>query len=314
MFKFISNYMAVLTVICAIIGYMEPNMFLWVKPYFLWMFAATMFSVGLVLPFEEAKSALSKPKSIVIGVSAQYTIMPLLGFAAAGIMTALGYDSALAIGFIIVGCAPGAMASNVMTYLAGGAVAFSIAMTMLATMLSPLVTPALMELLAGVWLPIPFWPMMQTIFLTVVLPLMVAMVIKPKLKSWQEQIEHAAPALASIAIIIICSYAVAANQERIAQISAMVVVLVVLVNGLGYLFGHLVAKLFSFEMAYRTTLMIEIGMQNAGLGVALALQHFEPQTALPGALFAVWCIVTTAALTRFLKTKDMDDVVIDAAV
>ncbi len=314
MLKFISRNIAVLTVICAVAAYFYPALFLLVKPYFLWLFAATMFAVGLVMPFEEAKSALKDPQSILIGVTSQYTIMPLLGFLAAWILTALDYPPALAVGFVIVGCAPGAMASNVMTYLAGGAVAFSIAMTMLATMLSPLLTPALMELLAGVWLPIPFWPMMQTIFLTVVLPLFVAMLLKPRLVRFHDQIEHAAPALASIAIIIICSYAVAANQERIAQLSAWVVVLVILVNGLGYVFGYLVARLFSFQTAYRTTLMIEIGMQNAGLGVALALQHFEPQTALPGALFAVWCIVTTAALTRFLNTKDMDDVVLDAAV
>lgn len=314
MFKFISKNIAILTVICAVVAYFYPPLFLLVKPYFLWLFAATMFAVGLVLPFEEAKTAFKNPKSILIGVTSQYTIMPLLGFAAAWILTALDYPPALAVGFIIVGCAPGAMASNVMTYLAGGAVAFSIAMTLVATMLSPLLTPALMEFLGGVWMPIPFWPMMQTIFLTVVLPLFIALLLKPKLSKFHDQIEHAAPALASIAIIIICSYAVAANQERIAQLSALIVVLVILVNGLGYVFGYLVATLCSFQATYRATLMIEIGMQNAGLGVALALQHFEPQTALPGALFAVWCIVTTAALTRFMNTKESEIPAFDAAV
>ena len=149
-------------------------------------------------------------------------------------------------------------------------------------------------------MPIPFWPMMQTIFMIVVLPLLIAMLIKPKFKVWHRQIEHIAPALASIAIII-CSYAVAANQERIAQLSAWVIVLVILVNALGYVFGYFVARLFHFKASYRITLMIEIGMQNAGLGVALALKHFEPQTALPAALFAVWCIMTTAALTKVLR-------------
>ncbi|MDX8381084.1 MAG: bile acid:sodium symporter family protein [Ghiorsea sp.] len=301
MFKWLTNNMAVLTLVCAIAAFFYPPAFLIFKAYFLWLFAITMFAVGLVLPLEEAKLALKSPKSIIIGVASQYSIMPLLGFAAASFLTWLDYPPALALGFVIVGCAPGAMASNVMAYLAGGAVAFSLAMTLLATMLSPLVTPALMELLAGVWLPIPFIPMMQTIFMIVVLPLLLAMVIKPKLKPWHQQIEDVAPALASIAIIIICSYAVAANQERIAQLSVWVVVLVVLVNALGYVFGWLVAKLFAFKTSYRVTLMIEIGMQNAGLGVALALKHFEPQTALPAALFAVWCIVTTAALTRYFK-------------
>jgi len=309
MFKWVSNYMAILTLAGAVAAYFFPPLFLLVKDYFLWLFAVTMFAVGLVLPLDEAKQALRKPQHIVIGVVSQYTIMPLLGFAAASVLMALDYPPALALGFIIVGCAPGAMASNVMTYLAGGAVAFSIGMTLIATMLSPLLTPALMQWLGGVWLPIPFWPMMQTIFLIVVLPLFVAMLIKPKLKPWHTQIEIIAPALASLAIIIICSYAVAANHERIAQLTAWVVVLVVLVNALGYVFGYIVAKIFSFQRSYKITLVIEIGMQNAGLGVALALAHFEPQTALPAALFAVWCIITTAALTKVLKHQQTTEVV-----
>jgi len=303
MFKLISKHMAVLTVLCAVAAFFYPPAFLVFKDYFLWLFAITMFAVGLVLPLDEAKAAMRKPQYIAIGVISQFTIMPALGFAAATWLIYLDYPPALALGFIIVGCAPGAMASNVMTYLAGGAVAFSIAMTLLATMLSPLLTPALMQWLGGVYLPIPFWPMMQTIFMIVVLPLFIAMLIKPKLKAWHTQIEHIAPALASLAIIIICSYAVAANQERIAQLSAWVVILVVLVNALGYVLGYIVAKVFSFERSYTVTLVIEIGMQNAGLGVALALKHFEPQTALPAALFAVWCIVTTAALTQALKQQ-----------
>ena len=48
---------------------------------------------------------------------------------------------------------------------------------------------------------------------------------------------------------------------------------------------------------------IEIGMQNAGLGVALALKHFAAETALPGAIFAVWCILTAAGMTAYLRQR-----------
>jgi len=116
MFKWITKNMAILTLVSAVVAYVYPALFLPVKDYFLWLFAATMFAVGLVLPLDEAKAALKDPKSIVIGVMSQYSIMPLLGFAAAGIVTWLGFPPALALGFIIVGCAPGAMASNVITF------------------------------------------------------------------------------------------------------------------------------------------------------------------------------------------------------
>jgi len=262
-----------------------------------------MFALGVVLKPEEAKSALFRPVQIGLGVLTQYSIMPLLGFAAANIAVMQGVSPAIALGFVIVGCAPGAMASNVITYLAGGAVAFSIAMTMLATLLSPLLTPVLVESLGGAFLEIPFWPMVKTICMTVVLPLLLGMLLRPRLGTFGADAEVMAPGVAAIAIIIICSYAVAANHERIADVSVWLVLLVMMLNGLGYLLGWAAAALFNFDQKHKITMAIEIGMQNAGLGVALALAHFEPETALPGALFAVWCILTAAGMTRYFHIK-----------
>jgi len=300
LWQFLSRNMAMLTLAGAVAAYVYPPAFMVFKNYFLWCFAATMFALGVVLKPEEARSALSRPSRIGLGVLSQFTIMPLLGFAAATLCVWQGVDPALALGFIIVGCAPGAMASNVITYLAGGAVAFSIAMTMVATMLAPLLTPMMVELLGSAYMDIPFWPMMQTILLTVVLPLLLGMALRTRLGSQQLKAEQIAPGIASLAIIIICSYAVAANHDRIADTPALVVALVILLNGLGYLLGWLAATLYGFDHRHKITLAIEIGMQNAGLGVALALKHFQPETALPGALFAVWCIITAAGMTRWL--------------
>lgn len=301
--RFLSGNLALLTVIGAVAAYIWPPLFLVFKPWFLWCFAATMFALGLVLEPAEAREAMQKPARIAIGVAAQFTIMPLLGFAAGAIAMAQGLGPAVALGFVIVGCAPGAMASNVITYLAGGAVAFSIAMTMVATMLSPLVTPALVELLGGHFLAIPFWPMMRTILVTVALPLALGMLLRPRLGRLEPMACGIAPGIAAIAIVIICSYAVAANQGRIASLSLWLLLLVVLVNGLGYVLGWAVGGLARFDVRHRLTLAIEIGMQNAGLGVALALKHFEPAAALPGALFAVWCIITAAGMTRMAERR-----------
>jgi len=300
---FLSRNLAFLTLAGAVAAYLYPPLFLPFKDYFLWCFAATMFALGVVLQPEEAKDALSRPHQIGLGVLTQYSIMPLLGFAAASIAVMQGMSPAIALGFVIVGCAPGAMASNVITYLAGGAVAFSIAMTLVATLLSPLLTPLLVETLGGAFLEIPFWPMVKTILMTVVAPLLLGMVLRPRLGAYAKRAEIIAPGIAALAIIIICSYAVAANHERIAEISIWMVLLVVVLNGLGYLLGWSSAVLFGFDQRHKITMSIEIGMQNAGLGVALALKHFEPETALPGALFAVWCILTAAGITRYLHKQ-----------
>jgi BASS family bile acid:Na+ symporter len=112
------------------------------------------------------------------------------------------------------------------------------------------------------------------------------------------------PAIATVAIVVICSYAVAANQEQIASVGLQVFSFVVLLNALGYGAGWFLARLYRFDRRHQLTLAVEIGMQNAGLGVALALAHFDPKTALPGALFAAWCILTAAGATAFLRRRE----------
>ncbi len=301
--RLITNGLAPLTLLGAIAAYFMPELFLPFKHIFKWLFAATMFALGIVLEPAELRDTLRHPGRIGLGVLTQFMVMPILAFLVA---TLAGLPPALALGFIIVGSAPGAMASNVIVYLAGGAVAFSIAMTTVATFLSPLLTPSLGEWLGGRLLPIPFWGMMQTILLIVVIPLAVGMQLRRVLGTRLALAREIAPALAALAIIIICGYAVAANQGRIATVGPDIFLLVVLLNGLGYLLGGLLARLYRFDPRHRVALAIEIGMQNAGLGVVLALEHFRdtPETALPGALFAVWCIITAAGATAWLRRRE----------
>lgn len=297
----LTNALAPLTLLGALLAYAVPASFLWLAPGFQWLFAATMFALGVVLHPEELHATLARPKAIAQGVAAQYVIMPSLGLAA-GMLSAL--PPALALGMIIVACAPGAMASNVIVYLAGGAVAYSVALTTVATLLSPVVTPALVKWLGSAYIDIPFWPMMQTILLTTVLPLLLGLGLRRLLQTRAALLscaERLAPAVAALAIVCICSYAVAANHARLADIGATLLIAVVLVNAFGYLLGWQAGRLFGFDNRHKLTVAIEVGMQNAGLGVVLALKHFEPEAALPGALFAVWCILTSAGLASWLR-------------
>lgn len=300
-FKLISTNLAPLTLMVAIAAYIFPDVFLVFEYVFLWFFAATMFSLGVVLDPNELKQVVRhQPKQIGLGLITQYTVMPLLGAMAA---YSSGLPNEIALGLIIVACAPGAMASNVVVYLAGGALAYSIALTTVATLISPLLTPVLVEWLGGALLPVPFWPMMQTIILIVVLPLFLGMTVKRMLGDKTQVMTDIAPAIAVLSIVIICSYAVAANQPRIADMGMQLFLIVVMVNLIGYLAGWQLAKFYGFEKKLQIALSIEIGMQNAGLGVALALKHFSAATALPGAIFAVWCILTAAGMTAYLKSK-----------
>jgi BASS family bile acid:Na+ symporter len=308
--RFIANQLAPLTLLGAIIGYLYPPVFMVFATtvlgmkLVLWMFAITMFALGLVLEADDLKSTLQQPLSIGLGLLTQFTVMPTLAILAVWLGD---LPPAYALGLIIVGCAPGAMASNVIVYLAGGALAFSITLTFIATLLAPVLTPTLVQWLGSAYFEIPFWGLMLTITKILVIPLLLGMllrqtVIKPQHMEWVQAI---APAMGAIAIIIICSQAVAGNHDRIATVGPSLFGWVVLINASGYLIGWLLGKLYRFNHAYRVTLAIEIGMQNAGLGVALALAHFSAETALPGALFAFWSVITAAIATKILKRKEL---------
>ncbi|MDH5229256.1 MAG: bile acid:sodium symporter family protein [Gammaproteobacteria bacterium] len=299
-FNFIGKNLALLTALGAISAYFYPPAFLIFKSSFLWFFAATMFALGLVLESDDLKATLKQPLPIIYGLATQYTVMPLLAFAAAMLSN---LPPEIALGLIIVGCAPGAMASNVVVYLAGGAIAYSITLTTIATLVSPLFTPTLVELLGGALLPIPFWPMMKTIIYTVLLPVLLGISVKKYFARQVKPIIQIAPTIAVIAIVIICSYAIAANQSRLSTVGLELLFWVVLINALGYVLGWYLAKLYGFGLRKRIALSIEIGMQNAGLGVALALKHFQAETALPGAIFAVWCVLTAAGMSAYLRSR-----------
>ncbi len=296
----LANGLAPLTLAGAVAAYLYPPLFLGFKAGFQWLFAATMFALGVVLEPRELAATVREPGRIGLGVLTQYSVMPLLGFAVAML---LPLPQTVALGFIIVAAAPGAMASNVIVYLAGGAVAYSIALTTVSTFLSPFLTPLLVKWLGGVFLPVAVWPLMRTILLTVVVPLAAGMLLRRMLGRGLALARELAPAVAALAIIVICGYAVAANQPRIAAMGPLVLIAVVLLNGLGYLAGWGLARLYGFDPRHRLALAIEIGMQNAGLGVVLALRHFPPEAALPGALFAVWCILTAAGASGWLRRR-----------
>jgi BASS family bile acid:Na+ symporter len=297
---FFTNALPFWAILASIFAYNWPISFLGFKDTIQWWFALTMLGIGTVLHPEDFLRVVQKPAPIFFGTLIQYTVMPMLGLAAAIFS---GLPKEIAVGFVLVGCAPGAMASNVMTYLARGDVPYSVSLTTLSTVLAPIVTPFLVLKLGGIFVPVEFWPLFKTILWTVVIPLFTGFAIRLRFPQYISFFEAFSPAFAVLAIVVICGYVVAANAAQLAHLSAWIASLVVAVNVLGYIGGYLAAKFARMNTARRATLAIEIGMQNAGLGVVLALKHFSPDSALPSALFAIWAIVSASVYVRVVKAR-----------
>ncbi len=203
----------------------------------------------------------------------------------------------------MAGAVPGAMASNVISYLAEADVALSIAITTCSTFLAPLLTPYLTYLFARSYLQVDFIAMFKSIMLMVVVPLGVGLFLKHRYRSRIEKVLNVFPAISTLFIAFICGLIVALNKEKLAGITGLIFVAVVLLNMVGLVGGYWAGRLYGFSEKRRRTLSIEVGMQNAGLGAVLALKHFPPEAALPSALFATWCVITASVLAGIWSKK-----------
>ncbi len=264
-------------------------------------FALTMFGIGVALHPDEFKRILRKPWIVAVGSAAQFSIMPLGAFVLARIFN---LSPIMTVGLILTGAAPGAMASNVMSYVAKADAAYSVSLTTVSTLLCPLLTPTLTWLLARSTLPIPMGKMMVDVLIMVLIPLLLGFVVRRLFTRRIEKILPVFPALSATFIVFICSVVIALNREHLPRVTGVVLIVGIILNLYGLAAGYGVARIFRMSLSRRRALSIEIGMQNAGLGSALALENFGEEAALPAALFVFICIITASGLAAFWQRTD----------
>lgn len=255
---------------------------------------------GLTLQTDDFKELIRKPLYVIIGVIAQYTIMPLVAFSLA---YGLHLPSEIAVGVILVGCCPGGTASNVMTFLAKGNTALSVAVTTISTLLAPVLTPVLIMLFAKEWLPVSPGSLFISILQAVLIPIIAGLVVKIFFKKQVAKAVHALPLVSVIGIVAIVSAVVSGNRENLLQSGLLIFSVVILHNGFGYLLGFLCAKLLKMDYSSQKAIAIEVGMQNSGLGAALATAHFSPLSAVPSAIFSVWHNLSGSLLATYWSKK-----------
>lgn len=262
-----------------------------------------MFGMGLTLTLPDFAVVARRPWPIILGVLLQFIVMPL---SALFVTWAFHLDPALAVGVILVGCAPGGTASNVVAYLAKGDVALSVAMTSVSTLLSPLVTPILTKYLAGQYMPVDAPAMAKSIMMIVFIPVVLGLIVRRLMPRFVATVLPALPWMSVLGISYAVLGLVGASSERILSGGLLVLAVVIVHNALGLGLGYGVARISGVgESAARTT-AIEVGMQNSGLAAGLGAQYFTPEAAVPGAIFSVWHNVSGSALAAFFQRRPLD--------
>ncbi len=244
-----------------------------------------MFGMGMTLTAADFRRVLQRPRLIALGVTLQYSVMPLLAFLLSQL---LGLAPKLTIGMVLVGASSGGTASNVITYLARGDVALSITLTLVSTLLATLLLPGLTWLYLGQMVPVPLEKMLLSVLQLVLIPVLLGVLINSLLGHKLRPLNQLFPLLSMSAIVLIIAIIVSLNHDNLAQMGPLLLLAVVLHNLLGMALGYLIPRWLGHDVVSCRTLAIEVGMQNSGLSVALAVKYFGVAAALPGAIFSIW--------------------------
>lgn len=269
-----------------------------IAPFTALFLGVIMFAMGLTLTIPDFTLVARRPLPVLIGVVAQYVLMPLVGL---GVSVLLQLPPELAVGVILVGCAPGGTSSNVISYLARADTALSVTMTSISTLLAPIFTPLLTLWLAGSYLPIAAGDMALSIVQMVLIPVIGGIVVRLLLGRLVDRVLPALPWVSVVGISLVVVAVVSGSTEAIVSAGALVLLAVVLHNAIGYLAGYWLARVLKQgERASRTT-SIEVGMQNSGLAATLAATAFSPAAALPAAIFSIWHNLSGAVLAMYYR-------------
>lgn len=291
----------VLVIIGGVIGYFAPNTAASFAPQVTPLLGIVMFGMGLTLKPVDFSLVARRPLPVLIGVVAQFVIMPMAALAVVAIMD---LPEAVAAGVILVGCAPGGTSSNVVSYLARGDVALSVTMTSISTLLAPVFTPLLTLWLAGEYMPVSASSMAWSIVKVVLIPVVAGILIGMLAPRVVARINSALPWISVAAISAIVCIVVGGAHDTIASAGALVFAAVIIHNGCGYGLGYLAGLITKQPVAARRTMAVEVGMQNSGLATSLASTYMNPLAALPGAVFSVWHNLSGAVLAAICRYVD----------
>ena len=314
----LSGKASLFVILTAVVTFFFPVLFEWVKGNTQTVILGIiMLTMGLTLTPEDFKLLAKRPLDILIGAAAQFTIMPLVAFSLSWLFSQVPafapYSTAMAIGIILVGCCPGGVSSNIMSFLCKGDVAYSVGMTCASTLLAPVLTPLLVLWLAGERVDVDAWGMFQQILIVTIFPIAIGFFLNVWLghKDVFQKIQGCMPGVSVAALACIVGGVITTVHDPLVENGLVLFLLtfgmVLCHNTIGYVLGYSVGRMCHFSVAKKRTLSIEVGMQNAGLGTNLAMTFFvasNPMAVVPCAISCAWHSISGTILANLFAKQN----------
>ena len=292
------------TLLGSVLALVYPPLFTWFRgPLITLGLGLIMLGMGLGLAPRDFGRVGQRPRAVLIGVIAQFLVMPSL---AAMLAWILQLSPPLAVGLILVGCCPGGTASNVVALIAHADVALSVVMTTVSTLAAVVLTPRLTELLASQYVPVDGWALFLKVVQVVLLPVALGVLLKQGLPAVARRVEPVMPPLAVALIVLIVASIVGSQRAVLLQQGVQLLLACLLLHAGGFLLGYWLPNVLGEQEPASRTISIEVGMQNSGLAVVLARSggFASPLTALPGAISAVIHCMIGSALAASWRLSD----------
>lgn len=282
--RLFNDYLAWIVLAMAVIAFLVPEVFMGAAKQTVPLLQLVMFSMGLTLTGKVFLDVFKQPWQVILVSLIQFLWMPLAGWLV-GIV--FGFPPEIALGFILLGAAPGGTASNVMTFLANGNVPLSVSATTVSTLLAPVLTPIFIVLYAGQTVDITFWPMFMSIVNIIAVPIALGIVVNYFIGSRIEPVKEVLPTVGAVAVLIILAGVTAVSRNDILAHGVMIFLACLVQNVSGYVVTYFICRLFGSTVPDRRAMQIEVAMQNSALAASLAVKHFTPPAAVAGAVFSI---------------------------
>ena len=260
-----------------------------------------MFGMGTSMSFKDFAGVVKMPRGVLVGLACQFTIMPLLGI---GLALAAGFPAEIAAGVVLIGSSPSGVSSNIMAFIARGNLALSVTLTSIATLLAPVITPFLMTLFAGQFIPIDFFGMMVSIFNMIILPVVAGLLFNHIFRGRAQWLHDLMPLVAMAANVVIIAVIVAAGRDNLLTTGLLLLLTAVIHNAAGYFLGYWGCRLFGMNRTDSRTIAFEVGMQNGGMAAGIASEMGRAASmGLFPAIFGSWMDISGSVLANFWRDR-----------
>jgi len=308
-----TNLFPIWVLIGGALALMHPGWFTWFSGDFItWGLAVIMLGMGITLSVDDFKRVLKMPRAVAIGFVAHYAIMPFLGWSIAHL---LRLETPFAVGLILVSCCPSGTASNVVNYIARSNVALSVLMTMCSTLGAVVMTPLLTKWLAGRYVPVDALGLFLSTLQIVLVPVVTGVVLNRFVPRFVKFVLPISPLISVLTITLICASIIGTNAGKFEQSGGRLILAVFLLHTGGFFLGYFASRLLRCGELTSRTISVEVGMQNSGLGAALAQKHFSaiPLAQLPCAISATFHSVIGSILAGIWRLRPVNPVSSSAA-